>query len=114
MFLRETLSRGLPEELLPAFLSVIGAVRRTVERGVREGHFRQVDPLHVHFGLIGAIVFFFATEPMRRELAAQKKLPVRFPTPAAFTRYIEDLTLRGLAPEPVPHARRRRAQRKGA
>lgn len=115
IFLREALSRGLEPEMLTAFLSVIGAVRRMVERGVREGHFRRVDPLQVHFGLIGALAFFFATEPMRREVVAHNKLPLRFPTPEAFTRYIEELTLRGLAPVPDPPAARRgRAHRKGA
>lgn len=115
ILLREALSRGLQPELLAAFLSVIGSVRRVVERGVREGHFRRVDPLQVHFGLIGALAFFFATEPMRREAAASGELPVRFPTPEAFTRYVEELTLRGLAPDTPAHGiRRRRAPRKGA
>ena len=113
MFLREALSRGLQPEVLPSLLSVIGAVRRMVGRGVREGFFRRVDPLQVHLGLIGALVFFFATEPMRRAVVAAGDLPLRLPTPEAFTRYIEELTLRGLAPETTRRApRSHRAKRK--
>jgi len=99
MFLREALSHGLEPGVVPHLLSVVGAVRRMVGRGVREGLFRRVDPLEVHLGLIGALVFFFATEPVRREAVAAGDMPLRFPTPEAFARYLETLTLRGLAPE---------------
>ena len=115
MFLREALSHGLEPDILRHLLSVVETVRRMVARGVRTGQFRRVDPLEVHLGLIGALVFFFATEPVRREVAAARGLPLRFPTPEAFTRYLETLTLRGLAPEtPRRPARARRAQAKGA
>ena len=56
----------------------------------------------MHFGLIGSLVFFFATEPARRKAAATGELPFAMPTADSFVRYLEELTLRGLAPADPP------------
>jgi AcrR family transcriptional regulator len=104
LFLREVLSTGIEPALLPHMLEIIGVSRRLAARGARERLFRRVDPLLLHFGLLGSLVFFFATEPARRRAAAQGRIPFVAPDPGAFVRYIEELTLRGLAPE-VPNGR---------
>jgi AcrR family transcriptional regulator len=98
LFLREVLSTGIEPALLPHLLEIIGVSRRLAARGAREGLFRRVDPLLLHFGLIGSLVFFFATEPARRRAATEGRAPFVVPDPAAFVRYVEELTLRGLAP----------------
>jgi len=110
LFLREVLRAGIEPAVLPHLLEIIGVSRRLAERGTREGLFRPVDPLLMHFGLVGSLVFFFATEPARRRAAAQGRVPFPMPDSSAFLRYLEELTLRGLAPEEPPS----RSRRKGA
>jgi AcrR family transcriptional regulator len=104
LFLREVLCAGIEPAVLPHLLEIIGVSRRLAERGAREGLFRRVDPLLMHFGLIGSLVFFFATEPARRRAAAAGGVPFAMPGSEAFVRYVEELTLRGLAPETTPSA----------
>jgi len=111
LFLREVLCAGIEPALLPHLLEIIGVSRRLAERGAREGLFRRVDPLLMHLGLIGSLVFFFATEPARRKAAAAGDVPFATPTVDAFLRYLEELTLRGLAPDKPPSRLRRKGAR---
>jgi TetR/AcrR family transcriptional regulator len=111
LFLREVLSAGIEPAVLPHLLEIIGVSRRLAERGAREGLFRRVDPLLMHFGLVGSLVFFFATEPARRRAAAEGRIPFPMPDATAFLRYLEELTLRGLAPENPPSRPRRKGAR---
>jgi AcrR family transcriptional regulator len=98
LFLREVLARGLDPAVLPQIVRVAGAIRGLAERGMREGAFRPVDPSAVHFALVGSLVFFFATEPARSRAAASGRIPFPMPDAEAFVAYLEELTLRGLAP----------------
>lgn len=98
LFLREVLASGIEPAVAPYLVRIVGVTRRLAERGLREGLFRRVDPLLLHFALFGSLVFFFATEPARRKAAAEGRLPFPMPDPAAFVRHLEELTLRGLAP----------------
>jgi TetR/AcrR family transcriptional regulator len=111
LFLREVLSTGIEPSVLPHLLEIVGVSRRLAERGAREGLFRRVDPLLLHFGLVGSLVFFFATEPARRRAVAEGRVPFVMPGSKAFVRYLEELTLRGLAPESRPHPVRRKGAR---
>ncbi len=113
LFLREVLETGIEPAVVPYLLRIVGISRRLAERGAREGLFRRVDPLLLHFALVGSLVFFFATEPARRKAASEGRLPFSMPDPAAFVRYVEELTLRGLAPQ-TPSRRAPRPRRKGA
>jgi len=105
LFLREVLATGIEPAVVPHLLEIIGVSRRLAGRGVRDGLFRRVDPLLLHFGLVGSLVFFFATEPARKRAAAEGRVPFAMPDSKAFIDYLEELTLRGLAPD---------ARRKGA
>lgn len=107
LFLREVLASGLDPAVAPYLLEIIAVVRRLAERGAREGVFRPVDPLKLHFGLVGALVFFLATEPARRRILSERRVPFAMTDFPSFLRYLEDLTLRGLAPGPPPAVRRR-------
>jgi TetR/AcrR family transcriptional regulator len=111
LFIRDAVSKGIEPALVPHLLGIMGITRRLAERGRREGLFRRVDPLLFHFGLVGALGFFLATEPARRRAAAH--LPIEMPTPRAFIRHLEEMTLRGLAPGPSP-TKRQPNKRKGA
>lgn len=99
LFLREVLAQGIEPTVVPYLAEIVGVSRRLAARGAREGLFRRVDPLLFHFGLVGGLAFFFATEPARRRAAEERRLPFAMPDPAAFIRYFEELTLRGMAPD---------------
>lgn len=111
LFLREVLSSGIDPVVLPQLVAIIGVSRRLAERGAREGLLRKVDPVLLHLGLVGSLVFFLATEPARRRAVRESRVPLVMPEPRTFLRYLEDLTLRGLAPV---RPRRATAPRKGA
>ncbi len=105
MMLREGLSGGrhLSERVFPHFIAVFVRVRQIFEIGTRDGTFRPVDPLLTHLVLIGALVFFHATEPLRVRLISEGKVPVpRLPRSEEFGRSLEDLMLRGIAAAPFP------------
>ncbi len=102
MLLREVVSGGrhLDDRVLPHFLAIFTRVRGVVADGIRDGSIRCVDPLLTHLGLIGSVVFFFATKPLRDRLIAERKVPFGEPDPQAFVRHLQDLISRGLAPGP--------------
>ena len=82
LFMREVLSTGVEPRVAPHLVAIIGVVRRIAARGEREGIFRRVDPMLLHFGLIGPLVFFAATEPARRRAAAEHGFPFVMPRDA--------------------------------
>ena len=103
MLLREVLSGGrhLDEEILPHFLGIFARVREIVAQGIRQGEFRRVDPLMTHLTLVGSLVFFFATAPLRVRLIEQKKVPVTVaPSVEEFIAHIREFATRALAAEP--------------
>jgi AcrR family transcriptional regulator len=108
MMLREVLAGGrhLADETLGYPLRVAAVVRRIVERGMREGTFRPVDPLLTHLSLIGSLLFFFATTPLRQRLIATGRLRVKAPEPADYVKHMQDLLVDGLVA-------RRRSRRGG-
>jgi AcrR family transcriptional regulator len=100
MILREAVSGGhhLSERVLPYFLAVFVRVRGIFERGSGEGTLRRVDPLHAHLAVIGSLLFFFATAPMRQRLIASGRVPLHeAPDPAAFVATLTEMILHGLA-----------------
>ena len=103
MLLREVLSGGhhLDEAALPEFLSIFGHVRRLVADGIRDGSFRPVDPLLTHLSVVGSLVFFFATIPLRERLVAEGKIPFAAPTADQYVRHVRELMAKGLAPDPT-------------
>jgi AcrR family transcriptional regulator len=102
MMLREVLAGGkrLEPEVVDKPVRVLAAVRRIVERGVREGAFRPVDPVLTHLSLVGSIVFFFATTRFRERVFAAR-LRLEPPDAAAYVRHIQDLITQGLAAQRV-------------
>lgn len=99
MMLREVLAGGahLAPEVVPYLMRVLGAVRRIVEHGVRDGTLRPVDPIFTHLSLIGSLLFFFATQPFRERLASAADPPLRTRPAAEYVRHVQELIARGLA-----------------
>jgi TetR/AcrR family transcriptional regulator len=106
MMLREVLAGGahLAPEVVPYLMRVLGAVRRIVEQGVRDGTLRPVDPLFTHLSLVGSLLFFFATAPFRERLAAATDAPLRTPPASEYVRHVQELIARGLAADARPPA----------
>ena len=102
MLLREALSGGrhLDRETLPCFVAVFSVVREIIEKGRRERTFRPVDPLLTHLSLIGSLVFFFGTAPLRDRLIREGLIPFQAPDADAYVRHIQDLMTRALVAEP--------------
>ncbi len=98
MMLREVLTGGkhLEARVLEQPVRVLGAVQRIVERGVREGAFRPVDPVLTHLSLVGSLVFFFATARFRQRVFSDR-LHREPPDPAAYVKHIQKLIIEGLA-----------------
>lgn len=99
MMLREVLAGGrhLEPEILAYPLRVAEVVRRIVDRGVREGTFRPVDPLLTHVSLVGSLLFFFATARLRERLLAQQRPRAKAPDAADYVKHVQDLIVHGLA-----------------
>jgi len=100
MVLREEMAGGerLEGELLKEFLGFYELDREILEAGVASGEFREVDAHAHHLSLIGGLIFFLTSQPLRTTQAGRPELP-RSPL---FESYVEHLTesfLRGLRPE---------------
>jgi TetR/AcrR family transcriptional regulator len=95
MMLREVLTGGqhMATAVLAQPARVLAAVQRVVERGVREGAFRPVDPLLTHLSLVGSLVFFFATSGFRQRVIPDR----RPPDGATYVKHLQDLMIEGLA-----------------
>ena len=110
MLLRELLAGGehLDERIFPRFLEVFSDLSEIIRQGVREGAFRRVDPFLTHLGIIGSLVFFFATTRARNRMIAEHRLPVPIPSPDAFVQHISEFMTRGLAAGDAPSHEGRR------
>ena len=108
MMLREVLAGGkhLGDETIAYPLRVAEVVRQIVERGVREGSFRSVDPLLTHLSLVGSLLFFFATTRLRERLITEGRLRARRPDAAGYVKHMQDMLVDGL----VARRRRRRGR----
>jgi AcrR family transcriptional regulator len=102
MMLREVLTGGkrLDSELVARPARILTAVQRIIERGVRDGAFRPVDPVLTHLSLVGSLVFFFATAPFRQRVFAAGALRVAPPDAGAYVQHMQDLITQGLAARP--------------
>jgi TetR/AcrR family transcriptional regulator len=98
LMMREVLSGGkhLERDVIDKPVRVLAAVQQIVERGVREGSFRPVDPLLTHLSLVGSLVFFFATARFRERVLGEH-LRRRPPSADAYVKHIQDLISHGLA-----------------
>jgi hypothetical protein len=98
MMLREVLTGGqhMEKTVLAQPARVLAAVQRVVERGVREGAFRPVDPLLTHLSLVGSLVFFFATARFRQRVI-RDRLDREPPDGATYVKHLQDLIIEGLA-----------------
>lgn len=99
MVLREVMSGGLhiEKDLLPKLLAIFGLVQEIVAQGIAEGTFSAVNPYLTHISLLGSLVFFFASTPIRSRLE-EGGLPVSVAEVREYVRHLQQVLGRGLAP----------------
>lgn len=89
--------RHLEPHVEEEFFSFFGRVREVLQRGIGSGEFRLVDPHATHISLVGGLVWFALTAPLRERLARDGRAPAPGPTWPAYIEHYRELTLRGLA-----------------
>ena len=99
MVLREMLSGGLHIEkgLLPKLLAIFSLVQDIINQGIAEGTFSAVNPYLTHISLLGSLVFFFASIPIRVRLE-ESRLPVGIEEVREYVHHLQQVLGRGLAP----------------
>jgi AcrR family transcriptional regulator len=98
MMLREVLAGGkhLSSETLAYPLRVADVARRIVERGVRDGSFRPVDPLLTHLSLVGGILFYLATGRLRERMVSEGRLRAKGADGGEYVKHMQELLIHGL------------------
>jgi len=96
-------------DLLAAIPAALG---RIVREGCDAGIFRPAHPLLLHFGIVGPLILFQASQPVRVRLRAPEHLSVSTLALDDMLAHIERATLAALAPQPrsgsAPAVRRKR------
>ena len=97
LFVREVLDGGrVPKAVLSKRREVQLGLHQIIERGVREGSFRPVNPMVTFINLMTGLALFFATRPAHHRILASEGLGEP-PSPDVYVEHVEELLLRGLA-----------------
>ena len=75
-------------------------VQDIIAQGIAEGAFSAVNPYLTHISLLGSLIFFFASPPLRDRLE-EGGLPVSVTEVREHVRHLQQVLGRGLAP-PMP------------
>jgi len=99
ILLREEMSggRNLDPKVMKEFLAFFETDREILEEGMRTEVFRPVDPHSTHLTLIGAMVFFAVTQPLRDSWKRRVEFRASDPKWDAHVERVRELVLRGLA-----------------
>jgi AcrR family transcriptional regulator len=99
IWLREIAEGGahVDKGTLAIIVGILQQVARAVQEGVAAKRFRPASPLLVQLGIVGPLLMFFATAPLRRKAPAQLTLAVRLTTEQviAHVQRVALLTLEG-------------------
>ena len=99
ILVREEMTGGsrIEPELFADFAQFFLIDREILKAGMEQGVFRSVDPHALHLSLVGSLVFFLLSEPLR---AARTDGPSVDVARADYVVHVEQLFLRGLATSP--------------
>ncbi len=95
---REEMSgaRNMEDEVLAELTGFFDLDREILEEGQRQGVFREVDAHAAHLILVGALVFFFLSKPLRDRFEPEEKLPAAGPELDTYVSLVQDMIVRGL------------------
>jgi AcrR family transcriptional regulator len=100
IFLREIADGGVhlgPEELDPIG-RIFAAVTGVIADGVRQEVFRPIHPALAHFTLIGPLVMYRASAPVRARIRTIRRLEVQEADSSALVEHLQMVARRMLAP----------------
>ncbi len=101
-------ARRLDPETLRLMAAIFRNLARILDEGTRKGVFRPAEPVLTYFTLIGPVIFFRATAPIRAALGKSRVVDARV-EPAAFIANLKRTALTsltgGVAAAPGPPAR---------
>jgi len=104
IFLREIADGAV--HLGPAELALIAGIFSTVRgvivEGVRQRRFQQVNPALAHFTLIGPLVMFRASAPVRERIRTTQRLDIGEVDSRTLIAHLQMVARRMLAPEEGP------------
>lgn len=97
----EALAGGeaLDREAFPYMVRILEVLGGIVDRGTAQGVFRPVHPMLLHFQIVGTLLLYFATRPLRDRFVARGGIPVAQPTLDEMVRHIHESLVHGLAPD---------------
>ena len=74
IWLREIAEGGVhvDKDTMAIIAGILGQVAAAVEQGVAAKQFKPANPLLVQLGIVGPLLMFFATEPLRRRAPKQQ------------------------------------------
>jgi AcrR family transcriptional regulator len=101
---RELMSVGrhLEPEVEERFLGFFRLVRETLREGIESGQFRVVDSHATHISLVGGLVWFALTEPLRERVAAEGRMRAPSPSWPGYVAHMQRLFERGLSKDESP------------
>jgi TetR/AcrR family transcriptional regulator len=114
MWLREIAggSRHVDQATVGLFAQIPATLARIVAEGVATGEFRPVHPLLLHFGIVGPLILYYVSEPIRARLGRTSFGVVPPIAPDAVLEQIVNATLAALEPvRPAPAALSRQGRR---
>jgi TetR/AcrR family transcriptional regulator len=88
--------RHLDRATLAAIRGVFEFLRLAIVDGQRRGRFGPVNPLLVHFTLVGPLLFYQANAPIRAEMQRLHLVDTRGATPEAFLAHLQEVARRML------------------
>ena len=94
---REWMSGGahVDQDVLSEFMHFFHVDQEILDAGVRAGELRETDPHATHLALVGSLVFFEITRPLRDGTQGERIPLIATDT---FRSLVKDLLRRGLAP----------------
>jgi len=101
ILVREEMSgaRNMGDEVLAELSGFFNLDREILEEGRRQGVFREVDTHAAHLMLVGALIFFFLSQPLRERFDLEEKLPASSPELDMYVSLVQDVIVRGLGAE---------------
>jgi AcrR family transcriptional regulator len=98
MMLREEMGGGahIENDVLASFLQFFSLDRKIMEQGEREGVFRPVNPHAAHLSLVGAIIFFLVSHPVRDGDGKVRGLPAANPVFDEYMEHVQTVFLSGV------------------